>query len=66
MPRQHQRRGHFLRRRNHGSIIDGLRLAKGQLNVFEDLDHLEQQLIDGDPDGEGWAHALVVVTLSFR
>ncbi|MEC8024600.1 MAG: aminotransferase class I/II-fold pyridoxal phosphate-dependent enzyme [Myxococcota bacterium] len=50
----------FSEAENHGSIIDGVRLAKGETRVFDDLDHLEQLMSDGDPDGEGWAHALVV------
>jgi 8-amino-7-oxononanoate synthase len=46
----------FSERENHASLIDGTRLARGQVRQFKDLADLARQLAEqGD-----WSHALVV------
>jgi 8-amino-7-oxononanoate synthase len=46
----------FSERENHASLIDGTRLARGEVRLFKDLDDLARQLA-GAAD---WSHALVV------
>lgn len=51
----------FSERENHASLIDGTRLARGQVRLFEDVDDLARQLA-GQSD---WSHALVVCDAVF-
>ena len=46
----------FSERENHASLIDGTRLARGQVRLFDDVDHLARQLAEQSD----WSHALVV------
>ncbi len=46
----------FSQRENHGSIIDGLRLSHSKIRVFDDSEHLEEQL----KQANSWPNALVV------
>jgi 8-amino-7-oxononanoate synthase len=46
----------FSERENHASLIDGTRLARGEVRLFGDLDDLARQLAAGTD----WSHALVV------
>ncbi|MBP1690058.1 MAG: bioF [Deltaproteobacteria bacterium] len=46
----------FSERENHASLIDGTRLARGEVRLFGDLADLERQLAEQDD----WSHALVV------
>lgn len=52
----------FSERENHASLIDGTRLARGEVRLFKDLADLEQQLAAG---GDDWSHALVVCDAVF-
>jgi 8-amino-7-oxononanoate synthase len=51
----------FSERANHASLIDGARLASGEVRIFEDAEDLERQLAKGD----GWENALVVLDAVF-
>jgi 8-amino-7-oxononanoate synthase len=51
----------FSERENHASLIDGTRLARGEVRLFEDLDDLERQL----GTASEWPHALVVCDAVF-
>jgi len=51
----------FSERANHASLIDGTRLATGEVRIFEDADDLARQL----EKGESWEHALVVLDAVF-
>ncbi|NNL65106.1 MAG: aminotransferase class I/II-fold pyridoxal phosphate-dependent enzyme, partial [Myxococcales bacterium] len=51
----------FSERANHASLIDGARLASGEVRIFEDEADLARQLEQGD----GWEHALVVLDAVF-
>jgi 8-amino-7-oxononanoate synthase len=51
----------FSERENHASLIDGTRLARGEVRLFGDLDDLARQLAEGDD----WSHALVVCDAVF-
>ena len=51
----------FSERENHASLIDGTRLARGEVRLFKDLNDLEAQLAS-DAD---WSHALVVCDAVF-
>lgn len=51
----------FSERENHASLIDGTRLARGEVKLFDDLNDLEAQLARGDD----WSHALVVCDAVF-
>ncbi len=51
----------FSERENHASLIDGTRLARGDVMLFKDLGDLEAQLASGDD----WSHALVVCDAVF-
>jgi 8-amino-7-oxononanoate synthase len=51
----------FSERENHASLIDGTRLARGEVRLFKDLNDLEAQLAGGDV----WSHALVVCDAVF-
>src|SRR6185369_1287114 len=46
----------FSERENHASLIDGTRLARGEVRLFDDVDHLARQLAEHSD----WSHALVV------
>jgi len=46
---------------NHASLIDGARLASGEVRIFEDPEDLAAQLAEGD----SWEHALVVMDAVF-
>lgn len=46
----------FSERENHASLIDGTRLARGQVRLFRSIDDLERQL----GEQADWSHALVV------
>ncbi len=52
----------FSERENHASLIDGTRLARGEVRLFNDLVDLERQLAAGGTD---WSHALVVCDAVF-
>jgi 8-amino-7-oxononanoate synthase len=51
----------FSERENHASLIDGTRLARGEVRLFNDLNDLEAQLASADD----WSHALVVCDAVF-
>lgn len=51
----------FSERENHASLIDGTRLARGEVRLFKDLNDLEAQLAGSDV----WSHALVVCDAVF-
>jgi 8-amino-7-oxononanoate synthase len=51
----------FSERANHASLIDGTRLASGDVRIFEDAADLERQL----QEGHGWPHALVILDAVF-
>jgi 8-amino-7-oxononanoate synthase len=51
----------FSERENHASLIDGTRLARGEVRVFGDLDDLAGQLAEQSD----WSHALVVCDAVF-
>ncbi len=51
----------FSERENHASLIDGTRLARGEVRLFHDLADLDRQLA-GTSD---WSHALVVCDAVF-
>lgn len=52
----------FSEHENHASLIDGTRLARGEVRLFKDLADLERQLA---VDGDDWSHALVVCDAVF-
>lgn len=51
----------FSERENHASLIDGTRLARGEVKLFADLADLDRQLSAQDD----WSHALVVCDAVF-
>jgi len=51
----------FSERENHASLIDGTRLARGDVRLFGNLDDLARQLAERDD----WSHALVVCDAVF-
>lgn len=51
----------FSERENHASLIDGTRLARGEIRVFKDLADLDRQLAHQ----ADWSHALVVCDAVF-
>lgn len=51
----------FSERENHASLIDGTRLARGQVRLFTDVDDLARQLTEQ----ADWSHALVVCDAVF-
>ncbi len=51
----------FSERENHASLIDGTRLARGEVKLFQDLDDLDRQL----STQTDWSHALVVCDAVF-
>jgi len=51
----------FSERANHASLIDGSRLASGDVRIFDDAQDLARQLNEGD----GWENALVVLDAVF-
>src|SRR4051794_15323968 len=52
----------FSEHENHASLIDGTRLARGEVCLFKNLADLERQLAAGGTD---WSHALVVCDAVF-
>jgi 8-amino-7-oxononanoate synthase len=51
----------FSERENHASLIDGTRLARGEVRLFADVEDLERQLAKE----QDWSHALVVCDAVF-